>query len=109
MFNTKPLKNMYAAEAADGIEPVDSLGQSILRYTENNVSAGIAYRDSSRSVIVFGFPFETILQQENRDLVMHQVLRYFEEPTPPVLPEENEIQWEINGNINEGIKEPEEN
>ena len=78
-FNTQPDRFLYAAESPDGIEPIDSTCTTILRYRENNVSAGIAYRDSVYALVAFGFPFETIKDTAMRNHLMQQVMIFFED------------------------------
>lgn len=75
-FNTEYHPQIYTAEAPDGIEPADSLGYTFLRYTENNISAGIVYNGGYKIVAV-GFPFETILGEQQRNSFMKSVLEYF--------------------------------
>ncbi|MBN2602434.1 MAG: xanthan lyase [Candidatus Marinimicrobia bacterium] len=77
-FNTELNPRIYAAEAPDAIEPADSLATTILRYSENNTSAAVAYSGKYR-VVAFGFPFETILNKADRDKVMQAVLTFFEQ------------------------------
>jgi hypothetical protein len=48
---------------------------TLLRYAENNMSAGVAYR-GEYGVVTFGFPFETITRAEDRDLLMNSILNY---------------------------------
>jgi hypothetical protein len=74
-FQTELNDNIYAATAPDAIEPNEE-SKTILRYSENSFSAGTAYR-GKYGVIVFGFPFETILHQDSRDKVMRSVFHYF--------------------------------
>lgn len=76
-FNTDLGPLIYAAEAPDALEPADSTAVTILRYGENNKSAAVGYRGKHR-VVAFGFPFETILSDSDRDFVMQAVLDYFE-------------------------------
>jgi hypothetical protein len=73
---------IYAAEAPDAVEPADSTGATVLRYGENNMSAGVASRGAC-SRVVFGFPFETIRDEDDRDAVMRAVLRYLMLPPSP--------------------------
>jgi len=75
-FNTNYNPDIYTVEAPDAIEPADSLAKTILRYSENQFSAAVAYKDNY-NVIAFGFPFETIITQESRDIIMEAVLEYF--------------------------------
>ncbi len=76
-FNTELNDRIYAAEAPDGLEPAGQDSRTILRYSENNISAAIAAKGAC-DIVIFGFPFETILQQDSRDAVMRAVLRWFE-------------------------------
>ena len=73
-FNTELNDSIYAVEAPDAILPVKE-SKSILRYSENNFSAGTAYKDKY-GVIVLGFPFETILGEKEKDQLMHGILNY---------------------------------
>ena len=65
---------IYTVESPDGIEPADSTARVILRYEENHISAGVAYSGSDYRVVLFGFPFEAILGEEARVMVMGRVL-----------------------------------
>ena len=65
----------YAVESPDAIEPTKG-AYTIMRYTENNLSAGIAYRGSYKT-IVLGFPFETIRTEEERNELMDNILQFF--------------------------------
>ena len=76
-FNTALGTEIYAAEAPDAIEPADnSNAMTIMRYSETNSSAAVAFK-GDYTVVVFGFPFETILSQRDRDRVMLGVFEYF--------------------------------
>ncbi len=74
-FNTTIDPVLYTVEGADALEPVDSTAITLMRYSENNMSAGVAFR-GKYGVVSLGFPFETIVDQEMRDLVMKQTLNY---------------------------------
>jgi len=74
-FNTTIDPVLYTVEGADALEPVDSTAITLMRYSENNMSAAVAFR-GEYGVVSFGFPFETIVDQEMRDLVMKQTLNY---------------------------------
>lgn len=73
--------SIYAAEAPDAIESADSAGATVLRYAENNLSAAVASRGTCPRV-VFGFPFETIQTQSDRDAAMDGVMRFLMTPSP---------------------------
>ena len=74
-FNTRYHPDIYQAEAVDAIDPVDSMATTILRYGDNYYSAAIAY-DGDYRHIVMGFPFETILKEGDRHLLMDAVLKF---------------------------------
>jgi hypothetical protein len=75
-FNTGFSDLIYKAEAPDAIEPAGKGAICSFRYSENNSSAGVAFSGSYRTVIL-GFPFETIVSPVQRDILMKQVLSYF--------------------------------
>jgi len=75
-FNTNYHPEIYTVEAPDAIEPAHLNAKTILRYSENNMSAAVTYKGNYK-IVAFGFPFETILNQKNRDRVMKAVLNYF--------------------------------
>jgi hypothetical protein len=76
-FNTAMGSNIYQVEAADALVPVSESGKTILRYTENKLSAGTMFEGYYKSVIT-GFPFETIDSEEARSAFMKSVLQYFD-------------------------------
>ncbi|MCL5028254.1 MAG: N-acetylmuramoyl-L-alanine amidase [Bacteroidetes bacterium] len=71
-FNTELNNKIYAATAPDAIDQING-SKTILRYKENQFPAATAYKDKY-GVVVFGFPFETILERNVRDEVMKTVL-----------------------------------
>jgi carbamoylphosphate synthase large subunit len=75
LFNTDFSPDIYTVEGADALEPADSSAITLLRYAENNMSAGVAYR-GEYGVVAIGFPFETISRAEDRDLLMSKLLNY---------------------------------
>lgn len=75
-FRTVPNPDMYVVESPDGIEPADAEGFTVMRYTENNLSAGVAWKGKYRTVSL-GFPYETIVSPEARDTLMKAVLTFF--------------------------------
>ena len=73
-FNTELNDSIYAVEAPDAILP-DKDGKTILRYSENKFSAGVAFK-GNYGAIVLGFPFETILNESTRNDLMKGILNY---------------------------------
>lgn len=76
-FNTHYDALIYRVDAPDAIKPALPGSATILRYRENDFSAGVAYAGHHRTVIL-GFPFETILSAEDRARTMQQILKFLE-------------------------------
>ncbi|MCF8380880.1 MAG: N-acetylmuramoyl-L-alanine amidase [Bacteroidales bacterium] len=74
-FNTKYHPSVYTVEAPDAIVPSDSSGKTLLRYTENNMSAAVSYSGPYK-IVAFGFPFETILNEKDREFIMLKILDF---------------------------------
>jgi hypothetical protein len=69
----------YVVESPDAIEPADKSGAfTVMRYAENTLSAGVAYKGDYRTVVL-GFPFESIRTAEERNMLMQQVLHFFDD------------------------------
>jgi len=75
-FNTGYRPGIYTVEAPDAISPVKG-AKTIFRYAENQFSAGISFSGTYR-LVVLGFPFETILDQGQRDRFMKAVLQFLD-------------------------------
>jgi hypothetical protein len=74
-YNKELNDSIYAVEAPDALYPFDG-SEIILRYSENHFGAGTGYK-KDYGVVVLGFPFETIINEEDRSKFMQFVLRYF--------------------------------
>jgi hypothetical protein len=74
-FNTSFTDSIYKVEAPDELGEVNG-SEVLLRYNENNFSAAIGYNEKY-GVVSLGFPFETILGETSRILLMNSVLKYF--------------------------------
>ena len=66
----------YVVEAPDAIEPASKDAYTVMRYAENNLSAGVAYQGDYKTLIL-GFPFEAIRTEAEREAFMHAVLTFF--------------------------------
>lgn len=75
-FNTIFSDSIYKVEAPDELGEING-SEVLMRYSENNFSSGIGYK-GNYSVVSFGFPFETILGEKNRILLMKSVLNYLD-------------------------------
>ncbi len=75
IFNQRFSPAMYKVEAPDAINPAQG-ARTILRYRENEFSAGTAFGGTYKCV-VFGFPFESINSAKSRSQIMQSVFRFF--------------------------------
>jgi hypothetical protein len=66
----------YVVEAPDAIEPATQEAYTVMRYSENNLSAGVAYQGNYKTYIL-GFPFETIRTDTEREILMNAILTFF--------------------------------
>ncbi|HCV15048.1 MAG TPA: xanthan lyase [Rikenellaceae bacterium] len=76
-FHTTPNSFSYSTEAPDGIEPVGPGAWTIFRYSDNNISAGIAYKGDYKTVSL-GFPLETLKEESQLNNIIEQILKFFE-------------------------------
>jgi hypothetical protein len=75
-FNSTFSPDVYLVESPDAIEPAGKGAKIIMRYSQNNTSAGVAYSGNNKTVAI-GFPFETIKSEAERNTLMKQVLNFF--------------------------------
>ncbi len=74
-FNTSLNKDIYCVEAADAISPVHGESVSLMRYTENSYNAAVGYK-GDYSLVLLGFPFETVLDELKQTELMNKILNY---------------------------------
>ncbi|MCC8198672.1 MAG: xanthan lyase [Tannerellaceae bacterium] len=65
----------YAVEAPDAIEPASENSFTVFRYSENNISAGVA-SVGDYNTLILGFPFETIQGASARNALMKNILQF---------------------------------
>ncbi len=75
-FHNELNAESYIVESPDAIEPATNEAHTILRYSENNLSAGVAYSGDYKTCIL-GFPFEAIRTAAEREALMKAVLTFF--------------------------------
>ena len=70
---------VYAVESPDALFPADNkTGATVLRYTENNIPAGVAASKNGYKTFVMGVPFEVVKNEKDRNELMKRVLTFFE-------------------------------
>jgi hypothetical protein len=67
---------IYKVESPDAIEPADKESSVLFRYRGDQKSAAVVHNEKTKTM-VFGFPFETITTDAERNELMGQILRYF--------------------------------
>lgn len=67
---------IYKVESPDAIEPVGNEASVLFRYQGDQKSAVVANNEKTQTM-VFGFPFETITTDAERNKLMNQILKYF--------------------------------
>ncbi len=67
---------IYKVESPDAIEPADKETSVLFRYQGDQKSAAVVHNGKTKTM-VFGFPFETITTDAERNDLMGQILKYF--------------------------------
>lgn len=70
----------YVVESPDAIEPATKEAYTIMRYSENNLSAGVAYQGRYKTCVL-GFPFESLRTAIEREQLMNDILTFFDKNT----------------------------
>lgn len=68
---------ILAIESPDAIDPADSVAESVFKYAENGLGAGVFFKGSYKSCVL-GFPIESIETDEQRGKLVSSILSLFE-------------------------------
>ena len=74
-FNTELNDKIYCVESPEVVRPAGNGAYTVMRYRTSNQGAAVAYNGKYRTFVA-GFPFETILEREERDRMMTEVLKF---------------------------------
>ena len=69
-------EDIYAVESPDAIVPVGKNAYTVMRYSQNNNSATVAYSGDDYRAVVCGFPFETLATEAMQQQFMQQVIDF---------------------------------
>lgn len=69
-------EEIYAVESPDAIVPVGKNAYTVMRYSQNNNSAAVAYSGEDYRAVVCGFPFETLATEEMQQQFMQQIIDF---------------------------------
>lgn len=67
----------YRVENPDGLLPADRDGSTVLRYTDNEISAAVCAQRKGYKVMSFGFPLESVKDDSIRESLFRNALDYF--------------------------------
>lgn len=77
-FYNEPNPVVYSAESPDGVGPAGANSFTIFRYSDNNISAGIAYKGKYNSVVL-GFPIETVKDNAKMKDLVESIIKFFKQ------------------------------
>ena len=78
-FVQKLNDKIYAVESPDAIVASDASGATIMRYTESNIPAAIASQRGGYRTVVMGFPIEVVDNEAQRNMLIGDTLKFFNE------------------------------
>ena len=67
----------YCVENPDGLIPVSNSGAIIMRYNDTNVPAAISHQGKGYRTACFGFPLETLKDEQHIQNIISSTLEYF--------------------------------
>lgn len=78
-FEVERNEKIYSVESPDAVYPANNkTGATVLRYSENNIPAGVAASLTGYKTFVMGVPFEVVKSESERDALMARILNFFE-------------------------------
>ena len=69
-------EEIYAVESPDAIVPFGENAYTVMRYSQNNNSAAVAYLGKDYRSVVCGFPFETLATEAMQQQFMQQIIDF---------------------------------
>ncbi len=77
-FHQKPNPTVYNVETPDGIVPSTDKSETILRYSDTNISAATCLDAKAYKTVCVGFPLEVLKDKKDLDRLIEEIIRYFE-------------------------------
>lgn len=74
-----PNPESYSVETPDGLAPASDKAQTIFRYADSSISAGIGYIGNGYRTICLGFPVESLKSREDMEQIISKSLEFFEQ------------------------------
>lgn len=76
-FHNEMNSESYCIEAPDGLVPSSRKGAIIMRYADTNVPAAICHQGNEYRTVCFGFPLETLKDEDDITRLITVTLQYF--------------------------------
>jgi hypothetical protein len=67
----------YSVESPDGIVPACASAQTVLRYSDSGISAGVGYEADGHKAVSLGFPIEVLHNEEDIYNLINITLDFF--------------------------------
>ena len=75
-FHHMPNSTCYVVESPDAIEPACADATTVMRYSENGLSAAVAYAGTDYRTCILGFPIEALTSPEELSTLMQQIMHF---------------------------------
>ena len=75
-YNRSYSPSLYRVENPDGIEPASGKAVALLRYHGTDIVAATAFNPGPYRAVCFGFPIETLVEEDAREAVLGAVMKY---------------------------------
>ncbi len=75
-FRTGPNPYCYAVETPDGLVPLSEGAYSVMKYSGNGISAGVAYDSGNYRAVSFGFPIEAVSSVEGLESLVSASMKF---------------------------------
>ena len=75
-YRTEPNGEMYCVETADAIVPASADAETVIKYADTGISAGVAFEAAGYKSVSIGFPLETIQDRNQLKILMGSIVDY---------------------------------
>ena len=65
----------YTVNSVDGFRAANG-GKALVFYPDSRIAAAVGYKGEDHSTFVMGVPFESIMDSNERDLLMRDIVEY---------------------------------
>ena len=76
-FHNTVNADCYSVESPDGIMPASASGKTLLRYSDTGISAGVGFEGERHRCAAFGFPIETLRNEDDIYKIINITLEFF--------------------------------